>query len=313
MFNASSAVTFNKNKNYSMQAISLMQEIVGASTTGKWDTATVTKVRDYKAKSKGKLDADGKIGQMTLGAFIGELRWAYRDVEANILKQYPHVMPSAPDQPGQVEPILKFFHHKKLAFRFEKFSAMNKSTGAMAPFWQAACEFQVMIELNPHLGAATKDYEYRQYIRGEASVNSGNRGWVNANEAFKVPASSAVPRLGIHPTTWKEDGIHRENGTKAFFGHRSNATANYTREKDLWLPKKEDGATYLLHDTPALAGLWQNLKIELKLNLQFRGEIVKVTRNGSGTITSTTTVRTLTWQYNFQSSFTNYNSLPKAP
>lgn len=187
--------------------------------------------------------------------------------------------------------ILQFSHATRRPFRWERFYST-----AGKKMWQASCQFEVRIEIDPKLeDLKCMNIEYRQFIRGGVWVRRGNEAWTsddnpNGNKFFPIPPYSGQNKVAGMPTTavsgtglslsWKEDGELEKGGTERF-GYRDTASVNATNEIDLWQsPTQITGRSYLLRDTPSIAGEWGTGEtVEVWIELYFKGFVVEVKRD----------------------------------
>jgi|GEM_PF-2985808 len=106
--NVASAINYNRNRGYSQKAIGIIQMFVNCRTTGVFDQQTVQAIYDMQKSPLYpiKFTPDGKCGPKTLGIMILEFEHAFRQMEANVLRQYEYIIngvpsnnkPSAPSQ-----------------------------------------------------------------------------------------------------------------------------------------------------------------------------------------------------------------------
>ena len=198
----------------------------------------------------------------------------------------------------QESSIISFTHNTTRPFRWEGF--YSPKTGKK--MWQAACQFDVTVEIDPALDDLEKlNIEYRQYIRGGVWVKRGTQDWTadndpNGNKAFPIPAypgqskvsgipMAAVPGTGLS-LSWKEDGQIETGGTERY-GYRDTANVNAGNEIDIWgTPNQITGRKYRLRDTPSIAGEWgSGDSVEVWIELYFKGFVVEVERDGVTGIT----------------------------
>lgn len=187
--------------------------------------------------------------------------------------------------------ILQFSYVPRRSFRFERFYKDG------VKMWQAACQFEVKIEIDPLLPEFDRNaIEYRQYVRGGVWWRRGNQAWTgdndpNGNKHFKIPAyagqskvsgipMAAVPGKGLS-LSWKEDGETEDNKPTERYGYRDTASLVLTNEIDLWTNKNQiTGRSYLLRDTPSIAQPWYSGdSVEVWIELYFKGFVVEVDRD----------------------------------
>jgi len=205
---------------------------------------------------------------------------------------------------------LAFTHRTNQEFRFERFMKDGKH------MWQAACTFEVRIQLDPRMDfQELMNIEYRQFISGGVWVRQGNRLWTaddnpNANDKFLIPPYAgqtkvsgipmrAVRGKGLSLMYWKEDG--KDDGTNPVvrYGHRNANPNNHGNEVDRWSPGHLDGFAYTLKDKPAIWGEWPipAEKIEVWIELYFKGFVVQVERNEHGDSLPIKILKEKEWKY----------------
>jgi hypothetical protein len=244
--NKSSAISYNKNRGYSQQAITIIQTFANAKTTGVFDNQTVEAI--YKMQQSPlypfKLVADGKIGPGTLGLIIMELEHAGRMSEAAVLRSYPYNIQGVA---GEINPIESFVHWTsdplKLRTDGSSWFSMDGS-------------FNVKLKLSPSVDP--KRYEYRQKIKGEAwsqrgdwnatkTVWTATGNWIDEGEKFKIPAQGVLGK-GLLKNHWKEDGEDLGGGKAEKFGYRSTPATIIPGLRDFYVPN-QNGPEYVLQDT----------------------------------------------------------------
>lgn len=206
--------------------------------------------------------------------------------------------------------ILRFDHVPKRDFRFERF--YSPKTGKK--MWQASCQFDVKIEIDSKLDDLSKmSIEYRQFIRGGVWVRRGHEAWTddlhpNGNVHFPIPAyggqskSNGLPMAAVSGTglslSWKEDGEVESGGTERF-GYRATANVNSTNEIDQWTnPTQITGRSYLLRDTPSIAGEWgSGDSVEVWIELYFKGFVVEVEQPPTGPTRAVRVLKQKEWSY----------------
>jgi peptidoglycan hydrolase-like protein with peptidoglycan-binding domain len=292
MLNTSNAINYNANRKFSTKAIGIIQSVVNAPTKGLWDTLSVTQVHKFQSARSQLGSPDGKVGPKTLGAVIGELQSVKRIGDAAVLKQWSYTMPSAPTQPGAINPVSAFWQATTMPYRFERFRGIDPTTHRMEDRWRAACVFKVHVGLNPNLTQEQAcRYEYRQFIRGNIWVKVDGKDWVFANGALKVPAyggcqaAIGLPRDSVtgdslNEHQWKEDGEVRSPKDR-YYGHRISALVRDSRCQDEWLPHGV-GHDYYLSDQPSITGTWPKVPIEVWMELYFQGYVVEVEEDDQG-------------------------------
>ncbi len=209
--------------------------------------------------------------------------------------------------------IVSFSHSTKRPFRWERYY-----NSAGKKMWQASCQFEVKVEIDPKLDDFERtQIEYRQYIRGGVWFRRGTQQWSadndpNGNRYFAIPPysgqskASGIPSKAVSGTglslAWKEDGQVETGGTERF-GYRDHATVNATHEADLWTNDNQiNGRTYYLKDTPSFAGEWgSGDSVEVWIELYFKGFVVEVERDEHTDVTRPIKVlREKEWTYFWQ-------------
>jgi hypothetical protein len=150
--------------------------------------------------------------------------------------------------------------------------------------------FKVEMRLDP---ADAARYEYRQYIKGTATVQQGTftgahtlANWRATGPLHNAQNDFAIP--GGLQTSFTEDGqvasghVHR-------FGHRSASAVNGADLTDRYRPSQASGHEYLAIDTYGLAGNSRPVGLRVHVKLMWQGRIID-TRAGNRT------VRTLHWK-----------------
>ncbi len=137
-------------------------------------------------------------------------------------------------------------------------------------------------------------YEYRQDIKGTASVHqgvlgaagpAGLGGWVPTGVPRDAGPDFTVP--GGLTSAFKEDGEVR-GGRVERFGHRRNAAVLRTGLEDRYLSAQRDGCQYRLRDTWGLRGTARPAGLRITIDIIYRGRIID-TADGNRVI------RTLHW------------------
>lgn len=228
--NKYSAIKYNKNRNYSQQAIGIIQNFVKAPTSGKFDEKTVQAIYDMqKSPLYGfKFTPDGKVGPNTLGFIIMELDYLARKNESAILRNYSY---SIQGQNGEVNPIVSFKHWNVQPLQL-------RTTGTSS--------FSVWGVFSVHIvfsGVDPTRYEYRQRIKGVGWDKKPEQNWTNLKDSFDIPGSPNLNFKGLWDK-WKEDG----QGNKRF-GHRDQPPTYAQGICDKYLSSTE----YLLQDTFGIA------------------------------------------------------------
>lgn len=309
MLNTSSAITYNKARKYSQQAIAVIQLTVGAHLTGNWDSQAVQAAYNWQRSKNGKIAKDGMVGPETLGYMIGDLEFAGRPQDASILRQFPHKLISLGGGDAQVNPVVQFTQFTSPPFQIIKFKNFGKD------WWRLEGGLKVTIRLNPLLSEDERiKYEYRQYIRGHAWLQDGEwdgttHRWTATSQKqipishkFAIPASVALPQ-GL-TTDFKEDGMIPEAGTMPIrFGYRDTEQIIQDKFKSAWIPDG-NGDTFILHDTIGYAEECQTdantgRKIDPKIHVElfFRGVIWETMRDSNEEVVLVREVQAKNWHY----------------
>lgn len=304
--NKGAAISYNKERGYSQKAIGIIQFVVGAKTTGVWDNQAVEAVYAWQQSKNGQIASDGKVGPETLGYFIGELELAYRKPDADVLRQFPHKMASQ-SEPGKQNPVDEFTHQTVIQPRLGKFTEGGKQ------MWGIQGSFKVRLKLSPALSESERcNYEYRQYIKGNLTLEEGSWNgpiW-NAKPGTKksvaskvtVPIDPKLPHLGFGlSSSWKEDGLDRTSEGLGIrrFGYRDFADSPQPGYQNQWLPDGS-GALYVLQDSFGYAERYTGIAVRITLEYSYRGDVVRVVRNPQTEETEPVeVVKSKSWAYKF--------------
>jgi hypothetical protein len=278
MLHISTAISYNNERKYNQQAIGVIQLTVGASTTGHWDSQSVTAVCNWQKSKNGRIVVDGMVGPETLGYLIGELELSGRTPDASILRQFPHKLISLGGQSGALNPVVEFMQWTSLSPQFFWFKNFGTD------WWRVEGSFKVSIKLNPLLSEAERvKYEYRQYIRGNAWLLPGQ--WADATKSswtctsitpVSINSKIAIPPSGTSPagltSQFKEDGMMPLVGTMPIrFGYRDTEQVLQEKFRSAWLPNG-NGGTFTLQDT---IGYAEEYTVDPKVHIEmyFRGVV----------------------------------------
>lgn len=288
MVNVSNAISFNNACNYNAEQIKIILRAVGAAPDTQWTAAGVTAVANWQRAAK--LDVDGMVGLASLKKIIEWLTKFGNHADANTLNSYlAAAKASQAAKKAEIGKVVQTFTQQKVVpFRFEKEHMTDPQSGVKKPSWAARCTFEVVVKLNPALSKAERTrYEYRQYIKGSASVEDGhfNNGvWSSAGPVVSIASRFEVPgdpkrgmQVGLTPA-WKEDGKEAELGGAAFrFGHRDGAMIDKPRFKNKWWPDRDTGPNLLLQDSPGYSEIYRQNAPRVRIDVQFCGQVVEVT------------------------------------
>ncbi len=269
-FNIASANAYNRSRGYSAEAIRIIQREVGARSTGVFDGETATRIHAWQGARERmrRLTQDGKMGPISLGTMIGELMRAGRTADAATLFAYPNVLPPGVSPPGgaPIDPVVEF----------RAITVTPIDLRAFGPGWMMGGSFRVRARFNPTVDC--RRYEYRQFIKGTATVQQGRSTgppafatWVAAGPVINAAGSFQIP--GGLPTSFAEDGqmvggvIHR-------FGHRSAPPHVSIGLEDRYLPTQAAGCEYRAQDTYGLRGATRPSGLRIKLDITWQGRII---------------------------------------
>jgi len=280
----SSAIQFNKERGYDVQATKFIQSHTQSPSTGVFDAQTVTAIYNWQKSPnrKFKLDEDGKLGPYSLGLMISEIDKLGQTPASTSLRKYTYNLPpGSGGDTGEVKPVELFEVNRYVVDLNLRRDDKNNAR------WLMKGRFEVKIKLNPKLKDHMR-YEYRQYIRGNSFTQRGywdpqctiwtaRSGEIQkpANEAFEIPAGTS----GVKGLTqgWKEDGQIMSDGTNMHFGYRSAKSFTGDGILDSYLVDNEmnqKGRDYELQDTFGLGGVYER-GFRVMVELYYRGDIVK--------------------------------------
>jgi len=228
------AIRYNR-ASYDEESTRLIQDIVGASQTGRFDEETVRLVALIQ-RQFGLVPADGKVGPDTYDFLILELQ-AESVTPGTCLTMFQLVGP----QP------LTFFR-------------TSSTRGSIQS------RFDIHARFDPRCNCG--DYEYRQFISGHVelleaaqpgitppatsgcavldSVLPGVWVW-NMDGCFQIPGGGLARRMREDGDTGVAPGVAGRR-----YGHRS-ARPNPTDHRDEYLPDRATGCSYHSFDVPELA------------------------------------------------------------
>ncbi len=237
------AIRFNRRR-YDERNTGMIQDIVGADVTGEWNEESVLAVAAVQEQFF--FDKDGKVGIETFRFLTEEL--ALEGAPTNtedllLLFQTPQ---------GNVSPSIVRFGGQ--------------------PFLQA--HFRMNAQFSERSPCA--EWEYRQYIKGDAWAQRPGSPKVNLNHFFnKLPAGQLT-------NSWEEDGNTDWAGTH--YGHRSAPGRSFNpinRYEDHNGNHEQDtGCVYKGEDYPSVTDAQIQTGDDLELDIRFRGEIIR-TVNGN--------------------------------
>ena len=143
----------------------------------------------------------------------------------------------------------------------------------------AGGQFTVRIRLSSDNGA--EHYQYRQYIRGTATIQQGEfvgerrlENWREVREPEPVGRLWAVPG-GLQPN-YREDG-ERRNGRVYRFGYRTGQGVQEEGLEDRYIPHP-NGREYRLRDTWGLRGRERPVATRIVLRVHYKGEVIDTRR-----------------------------------
>lgn len=273
-FSVQSAINYNSSKYHSAKTVGIIQARLGCATKGVFNSETVTAIYNWQ-KSPNRtatLDADGKLGKLSLGVMISEMEKAGLYTDAQTLRQYPFNLPTpgGGETSGAVNPIANFFRYDVFALKLEQ--NPDNPNG-----WRMQGRFRVGLNINM-LETEPWRYEYRQYIKGYAFTQKGYWNpektiWTARDGEPKQPANKyfLVP-WGLE-TNWKEDGQVMQDGTITRFGYRNRPNTIKQGIVDAYSPNQW-GWDYVLEDTFGLEGLSER-GMRIGIEIYYRGVVVK--------------------------------------
>lgn len=253
------AIAYNR-ASYTEESTRLIQDLVGAAQTGRFDELTVRLVALIQRRF-GLVPADGKVGPDTYDFLIRELR-AEGVTPGTCLTMFQLVGP---------RPV-----------RFFRTSPTQGMIGS---------GFEIRARFDPRCNCS--DFHYRQHVSGHVELletartgvappaRSGcailaatlPRIWVwNMDGCFHIPGGGLTRR-------WREDGDSRiPAGTSGHhYGHRSYR-ANPTDGRDRYLPNRATGCIYEGRDNPMLTPVPATSADSGEIydwEMRFRGRIVR--------------------------------------
>jgi Domain of unknown function (DUF4157) len=227
------AIRYNR-ASYDQSSIRLIQDIVGAPDTGRFDEITIRLIALIQHQF-GLVPVDGKVGPNTYDLLIGELQ-AEGTAPGTCLTMFQLVGP----QP------LTFFRTSPSA------GVINSRTEIHALF-------------DPRCNCS--DYEYRQFISGHVELLEASQPGVTPPHqsgcaildsvlpdmwVWNMDACFQVPGGGLS-RTWKEDGDTAVpiGAPGRRYGHRTGA--NPVDRRDRYSPDRATGCAYDAFDVPDLA------------------------------------------------------------
>ncbi len=295
--NLSSARSYNRDRDYSVHAIWVIQRHMGMpSHSGSFDNETIRAVYDWQGSPDRmtSLKQDGKFGPNSLGCMLGEMRRGPISTDIAHLNRYPHNLPSG-SGPGASAVVSSFLITNLTHLDLRADTSLGPNG------WQLRGRFRVNIRFNGDLANPNR-YQYRQYIKGYARSTPGhfNRrtpsvaNWVSNGSARDESAAFAVPG-GLSSTVWREDGMVSAGGTRKY-GYRSSPAFVATGEEDRYLPAQHSGKEYVCVDTYGLKGSNQIFGTKVELVLHYKGVIVDV-------LNSDREVTNKTWNYSAERIF----------
>jgi hypothetical protein len=284
--NSSAATAYNRSRNYGAEAIRIIEREVGNPAGGVLNGQGATAIHRWQGESRrmANLVQDGKMGPSSLGVMVGELMRRGSRADATVLAVYPHVLPSgATPAPGSTtDPILEFRAITVTPVNLRAFGAGFMMGGS----------FKIKLKFHPDVDC--RRYEYRQRIKGTATVQQGSFSgtartlatWSSTGPVKNVASAFQIP--GGLPVAFAEDGQTTSTGAVNRFGHRSSPAVQQTGLEDRYLPRQSDGCEYRAQDTYGLRGTTRPLGLRIRLNIIWQGRVID-TRSGNRVI------RTLHW------------------
>ncbi len=161
----------------------------------------------------------------------------------------------------------------------------------------AGGQFRVRIQLSSERDC--EHYQYRQYIRGTATLQQGEfvgesrlENWRATGEPESVARLFAVP--GGLRTSYTEDG-ERRNGQVHRFGYRRGRGVQEEGLEDRYLPHP-NGAEYRLLDTWGLRGRERPVATRIRIRVHYKGKVIDTRR-------PTEALETQEWSYHLDNLF----------
>lgn len=284
--NAAAATTYNRRRNYSTDAIRIIEQEVGGRADGRFSEDDARRIYDWQGDARrfSSLTPDGKFGPRSNGVLIAELSRSHPN-QARQLTSYPYVLPAGVEPPAGADenPVLQF-----RAVTIKPMALRGFGSG-----WKMSAEFVVRLFLNPSLDC--RRYQYRQFIRGTCTLQPGrftgatvSRGtWVHTAPARDVAGEFEQP--GGLPTRLSEDA-QRVHGHTFRYGHRDADPVLETGLEDRYLPDQAGGPEYRARDIPGISGTTRPRGLRIRIDLHFRGRVIDVEDGGRA-------IRTLAWRY----------------
>ena len=144
--------------------------------------------------------------------------------------------------------------------------------------WVVRGNFRIHIVFNPKAGCSR--YEYRQYIRGTATIQQGTfpsgvepsmTTWQPTGQLIDVASTFLIP--GGLPSQFREDG-QTVAGRVLHFGYRSSPPVVAEGTEDRYLPAQATGWEYRGTDTYGLSGTSRVIGLRIRLSLVWQGRII---------------------------------------
>jgi hypothetical protein len=162
--------------------------------------------------------------------------------------------------------------------RFEIIAGTPLALRASGSGWMMRGSFRVHILLRPQ--ADCRRYEYRQYIRGTATVQRGTfpsglppspTNWQATGPLEDVASTFEIP--GGLPRQFREDG-QRVGGRVLHFGYRTSPAVVAEGTEDRYLPRQDTGCEYRGMDTFGLSATTRVVGLRIRLSLAWQGRII---------------------------------------
>jgi hypothetical protein len=240
-----SAIWYNQTR-YDRRNTMLIQDLVGTEQTGTWNEDTVQAVAMMQWEYG--LTADGKVGSDTFQHLNREQEAEGTGTETeNVILLFR--TPS-----GNVAPQLM-----------------------VSPTGQYFLEGHFTVEAQFQERADCGDWEYRQFIMGNAWAQRPGSAQINLNHYFtRIPG-------GRLPTAFQEDGNTSWAGIN--YGHRDQQGRGFNPinryETADGAPDQQNGCIYRGEDYPSVGDAALRTGDSLELDLSFRGEIHRRDENGN--------------------------------
>ena len=159
------------------------------------------------------------------------------------------------------------------------------TSGAYAGQWQVLGSFTVKGDFSRYDEEAYL-YEYRQEIKGQLyMLVSGLWLPISAQNGPAVYSPPGQPTEMISATVYQEDGCGADGHLR--YGHRNEAqhcTDDYYDGPNYQFVDRTNGPYYRATDEPGITHIAAGVGIAYKIDLHFRGKVVRVDSGGTETL-----------------------------